>query len=105
MQTLCSAASTGAPRDVVPSTTSRSVSVSWDAIDCIERNGVITGYTVEFQEQGGARIPGEVVGQSFIASGLTPVTNYTFRVAGINTNGTGPLTNTITILTREDGML
>ncbi len=99
-----SAAPVGAPRDVVPFTTSRSVSVSWGAIECIERNGVITGYTVEFQEQGGARIPGEVVNQTFTASGLTPHTNYTFRVAGVNSNGTGPFSGTILITTDEDGM-
>ena len=72
---------------------------------CKERNGMITGYAVEFQEQGGARIPGEVVGRTFTASGLTPHTNYTFRVAGNNINGTGPFTDTIAILTNEDGML
>ena len=66
---------------------------------------MITGYMVEFQEQGGARIPGEVVGQTFTASGLTPHTTYTFRVAGNNINGTGPFTNTSAILTNEDGTL
>ena len=50
---------------------------------------------MEFQEEGGADIPGEVMGQSFTASGLTPNTNYTFRVAGINANGTGPFTELI----------
>ena len=45
---------------MTPSTTSRSVSVSWSTIECIERNGEITNYTVVFQEQGGAVIPGEV---------------------------------------------
>ena len=73
--------------------------VTWDTIDCIERNGVITSYSVEFQEEGGAGIPGEVMGQSFTASGLTPNTSYTFRVAGVNANGTGPFTETITIST------
>ena len=33
-----------------------------------------------FQEEGGAGIPGEVMGESFTASGLTPNTSYTFRV-------------------------
>ena len=69
--------------------------VTWDAIECIERNGIITGYVVEFQEQGGASIPGEVVGQNFTATELTPATRYTFRVAGVNSNGTGPFYNTI----------
>ena len=73
--------------------------VTWDTIDCIERNGVITSYSVEFQEEGGADIPGEVMGQSFTASGLTPNTSYTFRVAGVNANGTGPFTENITINT------
>ena len=41
-----------------------------------------------FQEQGGAVIPGEmnVMDRTFTASGLTPHTNYIFRVAGVNSN-------------------
>ena len=38
-------APTGPPHDVTPSTTSRSVSVSWSTIECIERNGEITNYS------------------------------------------------------------
>ncbi len=30
-------------------------------------------------------------------------TNYTFRVAGVNSNGTGPFTAILSILTNEDG--
>ena len=69
----------------------------------MERNGEITNYAVEFQEQGGASIPGEVLNQTFTATGLTPHTNYTFRVAGVNSNGTGPFSNGTTITTDEDG--
>ena len=79
--------------------------MSWDSIECIERNGVITGYTVELKEQGGDMIPGEVVNQTFNASGLTPYVNYTFRVAGVNSDGTGPFSNITTITTDQDGML
>jgi hypothetical protein len=78
--------------------------VTWDTIECIERNGIITGYAVEFQKQGGARIPGEVVGQSFNATGLSPATLYTFRVAGVNINGTGTFTNAMIITTDEESM-
>ena len=100
-------ATTRPPRDVTPSTTSRSVSVSWSTIECIGRNGEITNYMVVFQEQVGAVIPGEVnaMDRTFTATGLSPYTNYTFRVAGVNSNGTGPYTNISTILTDEDGML
>ena len=76
-----------------------SATLTWETIDYIERNGVITGYSVGFQEEGGAGIPGEVMGQSFTASGLTPNTSYTFRVAGVNANGTGPYTELSTIST------
>ena len=78
--------------------------VTWDTIECTERNGIITGYAVEVWKQDGIRISEDVVmGQSLNASGLTPATNYTFRVAGINTNGTGPFTEII-ISTEEDSM-
>ena len=104
---LSSIAPTGHPHNVTPSTTSRSVSVSWSTIECIERNGEITNYAVVFQEQGGAVFPGEmnVMNRTFTASGLTPHTNYTFRVAGVNSNGTGPYTSIITFKTDEDGKL
>ena len=75
--------------------------MSWTQITCIERNGPITNYTVEFHEMGGALIPGVVVNRTFTASGLTPYTNYTFRVAGVNGNGTGPF-NMTSILTEEE---
>ncbi len=97
-------APTGIPRNVTASATPRSVTVSWDAIECIERNGNITGYMVEFRERGGARIPGEVVNQTFTASGLNPHTKYTFRVAGVNINGTGPYTAIIFIATKRASM-
>ena len=93
------------PRDVVPSMTSRSIMVTWDTIDCIERNGIITGYTVVFQEQGGASVPGNTVNMIFSAEELTPGTSYTFQVAGVNDAGTGSFTDLLIIFTTEDGLL
>ena len=50
-------------------------------------------------------IPGEVnvMDRTFTASGLTPHTNYTFRVAGVNSIDTGPFTRLFTVRTDEDG--
>ena len=97
------AAPTAPPNNInTPSITSRSVSVSWTLIRCIERNGPITSYTVEFQEVGEALIPGVVVNRTFTTSGLTPYTNYIFKVAGVNDAGTGPFTNETSILTEEE---
>ena len=83
--------------------TSRNITVTWNPIKCIERNGIITGYTVVFQEQGGANAPDNTVNRTFTAGGLTPGTNYTFKVAGVNDVDTGPFTNVIIVITAEEG--
>ena len=84
--------------------TARSINVSLNEIECIERNGIITYYIVEFSSLGGSVIPGVLMmnERRFTASGLTPFTNYTFRVAGVNNNGTGPFSNVAIIQTIED---
>ena len=79
--------------------------MSWNAIDCNERNGVITSYHVDFYQVGANVISiTEVVGETFTASSLQPISEYTFRVAGVNIAGSGPFTDAITISTLEDGM-
>ena len=87
--------------------TSGSVVINWRPILCIEHNGKITNYTVVFQKEGGTMIPGDVnvTNRTFTANGLTPHTNYTFRVAGVNINGTGPHSNVTLITTAEDSGL
>ena len=75
--------------------------VTWDTIKCIDRNGNITGYVVEFN---GVMTSEGVMDQTFIARGLTPGRNYTFRVAGVNINGTGPFTNSTIFSTNEEGV-
>ena len=74
---------------------------TWDTIECTESNGIITGYTVIFQEQSKPN----TVNRTFFASGLTPFTSYTFQVAGVNDVGTGPKTDLLTITTDEEGLL
>ena len=83
--------------------TATNVNVSWNEIECIEGNGMITNYTVEFSSLGGSIIPGVLMvnERRFTANGLTPFTNYTFRIAGVNSNGTGPFFD-VTIQTDED---
>ena len=78
--------------------------MTWDNIECIERNGIITNYIVVFQEQGGANVISSTVDRTFSATELTPFTNYTFQVAGVNDVGTGPFA-VLTITTDEEGLL
>ena len=64
---ICSAAApTASPHiNTTFSITSRSVSVSWTQIRCIQRNGPITNYTVEFQEVGRTLLLDVVVNRTF----------------------------------------
>ena len=71
--------------------------MTWDTIECIERNGIILNYTVD------SDATGSISGMHFSAEGLTPGRQYTFRVAGVNDDDTGPFTDTMTITTDEEG--
>ena len=96
------AAPSGSPPILTPSTNSTSITVSWMEINCIDRNGIITGYEAELRQVGGAIVPGMVVDRTFTASGLRPFTEYNFTVAGVNSAGNGTVNSTI-IRTDEDG--
>jgi hypothetical protein len=81
---------TGPPAGLTVSTTSTTSTGTWMEIACIERNGNINSYDVELWERSVVTLNRNVRGRIFTAGGLTPATRYTFRVAGVNSNGTGP---------------
>ena len=83
-----------------PTVSSRSITVNWTEIPCIQRNGRIIRYEVEFGPSG----EGTISGRSFTANELTLFTNYTFRVRGVNSVGPGPYSNLTVITTSEEGM-
>ena len=57
----------------------------------MDRNGEITGYTVEVTLDGMVVATENVNdGRSGTVSGLTPATEYTVTVAAVNNAGTGP---------------
>ena len=76
--------------------TSSNFTVQWGAVDCIHRNGNITGYLVYYGIQGSAEedrpaemATGDSSGGMHIISGLSPATVYTVQVAAVNSAGTG----------------
>ncbi len=98
-----STAPTASPPNVVFTIiTTRNITVTWDTITCIERNGMITSYTVEFGPSGNTTIRTGVTELTFTANGLTPFTNYTLRVAGVNSVNTGIYSDIITTTTNEE---
>ena len=73
--------------------TSSSITVHWGLVDCIQRNGYITGYSVQYVAYGSAKIQtmnvtGGYTSKSTIR-GLAPATNYFIQVAAVNSAGTG----------------
>ena len=61
-------------------------------MDCLDRNGAITGYVARAlsngREEGNASVGGDE--REATIAGLTPSTQYIVQVAAVNSAGTGP---------------
>ena len=96
-------APSAAPTSVsVYEVTSSSIIVQWGAVDCIHRNGDITGYSVRYGVQVSGEgdrtvemASGDSSGGMFQISGLSTATVYTFEVAAVNIAGTGNYSTSI----------
>ena len=81
---------------MMSSVTSSSITVQWGHVSCIDRNSEITGYTVRYGQTGSTTTVMESVSgtsdsdRMLTASGLLPRTSYTFEVAAVSSEGTGP---------------
>ena len=85
--------------DIINST---AISLSWGEVNCTERNGAITGYSVQYSIVGGIQSTTVNVTEdvtSIVIDGLTELMTYTVSVAAINSNGIGPYTNGVEVLT------
>ena len=70
------------------------VSLSWDEVSCTDRNGVITGYIVQYTITGGMTVTVNISATtSVVIAGLINFRLYSFSVAAINDNGIGPYSN------------
>ncbi len=97
--------SPGAPTtDVITRT---NVTIMWTEIACLDRNGVITGYTIRYGpvNTSPTTIEHTSTDRSRVISGLTPFTNYTLSVRGVNSVGAGIYSAETVIRTDEDSKL
>ena len=83
--------------------TSSSITVQWGPVDCIDRNGDITGYSVRYGVQGNEStktmsVTGGDTNETTI-TGLTPSTTFFIEVAAVNSAGTGVNSSAVTRLT------
>ena len=87
--------------------TSSSITVQWGTVDCINRNGDITGYSVRYGEgssEGDRTVEiatGNSNGGMFVISGLSTSTVYTIEVAAVNSADIGIYSDPITVETLE----
>ena len=83
-------AAPSAPPSSVSATveSSTSITVQWGEVPCIHQNGVITGYSVQYEVMGSGdtqtvAVDGAAATETAI-TGLTPSTTYSISVAGVN---------------------
>jgi len=86
--------------------TSISVTIAWDAVDCIERNSNITGYVVRFTPPSTSGNDSVIVagtgdaGGMVTIDGLAPSTQYSIQVAAVNSDGNvGVLSTALSVQT------
>lgn len=75
-----------------------SITINWSDVQCFDRNSDITEYIIKFN---GASTTFKTL--QFTASQLFPSTTYTFQIAAMSDNGTGPFNNITGSTTEPDG--
>ncbi len=103
---LIFAAPTGSPG--VPTASaimSTNITLIWTQIDCLDRNGVITSYIIQYGEGTNRDItittPSSAT--THLITDLKPFTQYTFTVAGVSSVGTGSFSSaSLVTRTAED---
>ena len=88
---------------------STAITVQWGPVDCIHRNGDITGYSVQYGEVGSAEgertvvemVSGDFSGGMYKILGLIPFATYSIQVAAETSAGIGPYTDALINRTRQ----
>ena len=98
-------APSAAPNSVsVSEVTSSSITVQWGAVPCIHRNGEITGYSVQYgvvdsESTQTISVSGDFSG---VISNLESSTDYSIKVAAMNSVSIGPYSDAV--IAQTDGM-
>ena len=80
--------------------TSSTITLVWETVSCIHRNGDITGYSVQYGVVGSENTQTlSVLRRSFTMTGLTFSTKYSIKIAAHGGHGTGIYTSTIYVTT------
>lgn len=90
----------------VTDVTSSSITIQWGPVDCVHRNGDMTGCSVQYGVQGsGSKVNVTILGSAgsdggtYVVTGLVALTGYDIKVAAVNSAGTGVYSKPITVFT------
>ena len=86
--------------------TASSITVQWRPVDCIHRNGDITGYLLRYGVQGSGStqtmyVSGGDATEATI-SGLTPSIMYSIEVSAVNSAGIGAYSSIYSFIPSND---
>ena len=87
---------------------STAISLSWGEVNCTERNGAITGYSVQYSIVGGIQSTTVNVTEdvtSIVIGGPTKLMYYLVSVAAINSNGIGHNSNHHEVYIRKHAII
>ena len=93
-----------APSNVRATSTSSTITVQWEMVPCIHRNGEITGYSVRYGVQGQSTQTTTVSGGDTTMTtieGVMSSTTYSIEAAAVNSVDTGPYSETVMIETPQ----
>ena len=96
-------APSAAPNSVsVSAVTTSSITVQWGTVDCIHRNGDITGYLVRYglESDGRNRKTEDASEEVYSITGLNHSTIYVIQVAAVNLAGGRVYSDPLVITTR-----
>lgn len=82
------------------SATASNITVQWNEVECIHRNGNITGYTISYTNTQNETVTGSEA-LSVVLTDLLPSTSYTVKVAAINSVGIGIYSEAMIIETSQ----
>ena len=89
----------------VSEVTNSSITVQWGPVECIHRNGNITGYSVRYGVEGTGNSQTVNVSGGSTITGLDAGTSYSIEVAAVNSAGTGVYSDPISNITLGENLL
>ena len=103
---LFSAVPSGSPTVVTATSTSTTITVHWEPVECIDSNGVITGYSIQYVEVESGTSETVIVTDGSILQlrieDLSTTTDYSVAVAAVNSVGTGDYSDPYLITTDSE---